>query len=272
MSTSARKWIDPLTRLSAERRDDPRVAVALSATVSSSDFLHPLEVQVRDLSAGGACIATSAPLGTQGIHQLRIETTGKPLELPAEGLWLEKHQGAHYVGMRFAPLPRSDERALMQIVSEASQSVVEFLVFESALQGIGRGEALALANTSRMRTIDTGTWLYRQDTPSADGDCVFLVLDGEIRLNKRLRHRTHQLVDLGRGCVFGGFPALAGMKPPESAVANEATTLLELDPAAISYLLQHSPWLTHRLTQSIVSGYADRMDRFLELQGTPGDA
>lgn len=255
---------EALSRLSRERRDDPRVAIDLDAELMSNGFDFPLPVAVRDLSAGGACIVSASPIALGDISGLRITTDGRRMSFSAEALWQEKRQEALYTGLRFMNPQREDQRALIDQIFDTTRNIVDFLLFESTLSGMGRGDALHMAGASRLRKIDAGTWLYRQDRPTADSESIFLVTDGSIRIRTRLQGRERDLADLKRGDIFGGISALAGVSPPESATTEMPTTLLELDVRAISFLLEQRPWLVHRLSQAIVGGYIGRTRLLLE--------
>ena len=253
------------SRLASERRDDPRVAVDLKAELTSAGFSHPLRVEVRDLSAGGACVVTDCPIALSEALSLRMYWKGRALSLSAEALWQEKRQDAFYMGIRFVEPRKEEQRLLMEPVFDATRSIVDFIVFESSLTGIGRGDALHLAGASRLRVLDSGIWLYSQDRPSPDSESIFIVMEGSIRIRTRVRERERDLADLGRGAVFGGVPALAGIDPPESAIVLQPARLLEVDVRATSHLLEQRPWLVHRLSHAIVGDYARRMRRLLEV-------
>jgi hypothetical protein len=259
----ARQPQEALSRLARERRDDPRVAIDLDAELKSNGFDFPLEVAVRDLSAGGACIVSESPVALSEISGLRIDTGRHSLSFSAEALWQEKRQDALYTGLRFTNPQRADQRMLMDLIFETTRDIVDFLIFESSLSGMGRGDALHMAGASRLRKIEAGAWLYWQDRPTADSESIFLILDGSIRVRSRVEGRERDLADLKRGDIFGGLSSLAGVAPPESATAEMPTTLIELDVRAISFLLEQRPWLIHRLSQAIFGGYIGRTGNLL---------
>ncbi len=260
----SRKPEEALRQLSGDRRDDPRVAIDLSAELTSCGFEFPVKVSIRDLSAGGACIITDFPISLGGVRKLRFACGERTVSLSAEALWQDKRRDSFLTGIRFAKVSAGDQRLLIDLVFQATRTVVDFLLFESTLVGLGRGDALHMAGASRLRKVSPGAWLYCQDRPTADSESIYLVVDGSMRLRTRVRNRERNLADLKRGSIFGGISSLAGVVPPESAIAELPTTLFELDVSAISFLFEQRPWLIHRLTQAVVGDYTRRTNALLE--------
>lgn len=92
-----------------DQRQHLRYAIELDATVET-EKAAPLSGRTRDLSKGGLCMLTPAPLSIGTACRVKIALVFSPTEfseqltLPATIVWCTKLQGAHQLGVKFATL------------------------------------------------------------------------------------------------------------------------------------------------------------------------
>ncbi|MEM9177774.1 MAG: cyclic nucleotide-binding domain-containing protein, partial [Myxococcota bacterium] len=118
----------------------------------------------------------------------------------------------------------------------------------------------------RSRSLHPGDQIYRQGQRGNDSDSIFLIIEGSVTLQVRVRDAIERpLTQLQVGDLFGGLPLLADLPHTESAVANTAVKLLELDAGAFRHLRSMKPWLGHRLGVALLRVHAQRMGKILGL-------
>lgn len=255
--------VDPL-----EIRSNPRVGIDLPVEFFSGEFAGALLGRTRDISIGGACIATQSPFSFKSLRRIVFRLPTQNLTLDAVGCWQREDPVENLVltGVTFEnPTPENLE-VVWNLVLDAGKRLARFLYERTALRELGLEEAMGLAQVTRIRTLQPGDMIYRQGMRNSASDSIYLIADGSVTLQVRIRDAIEQpLCQLGTGDLFGGLPLLADLPHAESAVANTQLRLLEVDGAAFRHLRSMKPWLGHRLGVALLRVHAQRMSQILGL-------
>ena len=127
---------------------------------------------------------------------------------------------------------------------------------------------MGLAQVTRFRAMSTGDLVYRQGQRGDGTDSTFLVIEGNVTLQVRIRDSIERpLCQLGVGDLFGGLPLLADLPHCETAGADSMVRLLEVDASAFRHLRSMKPCLGHRLGVAVLRVHAQRMSKVLGLAG-----
>ena len=248
---------DPL-----DLRGVPRVAADLPASLYSTDMAGPIPCRVRDLSVTGACIATASPFALKSVQRVVVTLPRGSLALDAQGTWQRDAQADDVIlsGLKFCDPPKESLDQLWELVFSIGQQLARFLLERTQLQELGVEEGLGLAQTSRFRDIPAGRIIYRQDTALAGEESIFVLVEGTVALQARVRDafdvETHRLHP---GDMFGGLPLIGAGPHAETAVAVVNSRLLEIDRQAYRFMRQTRPWLGFRVGQALLRTYAVRL-------------
>lgn len=255
--------VDPL-----EIRSNPRVGADLPVEIYAGDFGGGLLGRTRDLSIGGACIATQSPFSFKSLQRIVLRLPSQSLTLDAVGCWQREDPIENLVltGIAFEhPTPENLDVVWNQVL-DAGKRLARFLYERTALRELGLEEAMGLAQVTRLRSMQPGDMIYRQGTRGTANDSIFLITEGSVTLQVRIRDAIEQpICQLGVGDLFGGLPLLADLPHADSAVANSSLRLLEVDGAAYRHLRTMKPWLGHRLGVALLRVHAQRMCQTLGL-------
>ncbi|HEB87949.1 MAG TPA: cyclic nucleotide-binding domain-containing protein [Deltaproteobacteria bacterium] len=255
--------VDPL-----EVRSNPRVGTDLPVEIYTSDFGGALVGRSRDLSIGGACIATPSPFSFKSLQRITLGLPTRNLTLDAVGCWQREdpHERIVLTGIAFDDPHPEQLEAVWDQVLDSGKKLARFLYEQTALHELGLEEAMGLAQVTRYRNLQPGDMIYRQGTQGSGNDSIFLITEGSVTLQLRIRDAIEQpLAQLTVGDLFGGLPLLADIPHAESAVANTAVRLLEVDRASFRHLRSMKPWLGHRLGVALLRVHAQRMAETLGL-------
>ncbi len=255
--------IDPL-----EVRSNPRVGTDVPAELYATDFGGALLGRTRDLSIGGACIATQSPFAIKSLQRVTLGLPGGNLTLDAIGCWQREDplDDSILTGVAFENPDHDQLELVWDQVLDSGKRLARFLYERTALHELGLEEAMGLAQVSRFRSMEAGHTIYRQGTRGGHNDSIFLVAEGRITLQLRIRDAIEQTLDqLSTGDLFGGLPLLADLPHADSAVADTAVRLLEIDRAAFRHLRSMKPWLGHRLGVALLRVHAQRLSKTLGL-------
>lgn len=255
--------VDPL-----EVRSNPRVGSDLAVEIYTGEFGGALLGRSRDLSIGGACIATPSPFSFKSVQRIVLSLPTQKLAFDAVGCWQREEPQENIVltGISFDN-PHPDQLELIwDLVLDAGKKLARFLYERTALHELGLEEAMGLAQVTRLRTFNPGDMIYRQGTQGGHNDSIFLLTEGNVTLQLRIRDAIERpLVQLAVGDLFGGLPLLADIPHAESAVADTQVRLLEIDSASFRHLRSMKPWLGHRLGVALLRVHAKRMAETLGL-------
>ena len=255
--------VDPL-----EIRSNPRVGADLPVEIQSGEFAGSLVGRTRDLSIGGACLATQSPFSFKSLRRIVLRLPTQSLSIDAEGCWQREDPVEQLVltGIAFErPTPEQLE-VVWELVLDAGKKLARFLYERTALRELGLEEAMGLAQVTRLRAMQPGDLIYRQGTRNESSDSIYLITEGTATLQIRIRDAIEQpLCQLGPGDLFGGLPLLADLPHADSAVANTQLRVLEIDGAAYRHLRTMKPWLGHRLGVALLRVHAQRMAQSLGL-------
>jgi Tfp pilus assembly protein PilZ len=118
---SSGQFISPLIKEPwEEKRQHPRVAVSWNATAETPDGV--IDVQLKDISLGGAFVVCDKPMALQEKFRLAIKIPEQePLELNAEVVWSNFNVPADKVvnrgmGIRFVENTEKDRKKLNAVV------------------------------------------------------------------------------------------------------------------------------------------------------------
>jgi len=257
--------IDPL-----EVRSNPRVGTDLPVELYATDFSGALLGRTRDLSIGGACIATQSPFSIKSVQRIVLGLPSQNLTLDAVGCWQREDPAEKLIltGVQFEN-PDTDVLELVwDQVLDSGKRLARFLYERTALHELGLEEAMGLAQVTRFRQMSIGDLIYRQGQRGDGTDSIFLIIEGNVTLQVRIRDAIERpLCQLGVGDLFGGLPLLADMPHCESAIADSTVRLLEVDASAFRHLRSMKPWLGHRLGVALLRVHAQRMSKTLGLAG-----
>jgi hypothetical protein len=248
---------DPL-----DLRATPRMAADLPVSLYVSGLAGPIPARVRDLSTTGACVATPGPFALKSLQRTVISLPSGSLSIDSEGCWQRDGEADDVMltGVNFTNPPPEVLDHLWALVFAAGQKLARFLIDHTQLYELGVEEGLGLAQSSRYRDIPAGRTIYRQDTSVAGEDSVFILIEGSVALQARVRDAIEiETQRLHPGELFGGWPLLGDGGHAESAVAVEDSRLLEIDRQAYRFLRQTKPWLGYRLGQALLRAHATRL-------------
>lgn len=253
--------LDPL-----EIRSNPRVGIDHPVEIYSGEFSGALTGRTRDISLGGACVATPSPFSFKSMRRIVLRLPNQHLTLDVEGCWQKEDPVDHLVitGVQFDRPTNEQLEVVWNVVLDAGKKLARFLYERTTLRELGLEEAMGLAQVTRLRSVHAGDMIYRQGTRNEGSDSIFLIVEGEVVLQLRIRDAIEQpLCLLGPGDLFGGLPLLADLPHAESAVANTTLSLLEVDAGAYRHLRSMKPWLGHRLGVALLRVHAQRMAQIL---------
>ena len=255
--------LDPL-----EVRLNPRVGLEIPVQISTADFGGTLLGRTRELSIGGACIATQSPFLFKSLQRVTLSLPTQNLSIDAVGCWqLEDPQdNAILTGIAFANPHPEHVDLIWNEVLDAGKKLARFLYEKSSLSALGLEEAMGLAQVTRSRALAAGQVIYRQGTRGAQSDSIFLLTEGSVTLQLRIRDAIEQpLAQLSAGDLFGGLPLPADLPHAETATTNTEVRLLEVNRAAFRHLRSMKPWLGHRLSVALFRVHAQRLTKTLGL-------
>jgi CRP-like cAMP-binding protein len=252
--------------LGTSGRLHPRIGADFPLELYSGEYPGPLLGRTRDLGVGGACVATASPFAFKSLQRVVLSLPERRLELLVEGRWQRDLVADDLVltGIGFLDPPEDVVESLWELVLEGSKELARFLYTRSDLADFALEETMGLAQVTRFREISAGRCIYRQDRSEPGEDSIFVISDGTVGLQVRVRDARDATLDrLGPGRIFGGLPLVAEIENAESAVAETNVRLLEIDRQAFAYLLAAKPWLALRLAQAVVRAQAHRVRELL---------
>jgi Cyclic nucleotide-binding domain/PilZ domain len=251
-----------------DARADPRVAAGLPVGIENIGEGGRLRARARDLSVGGACIATECRFGLDWIRAVNLQLGDGPLRLAVKACWQSPSgsEGEMLTGLAFSGLSDRLRTRLWDEVHRRTQEVARFLHDGSELGELGLDDALSLAGHTRLRSLGRQKVIYRQGHSTQGEDSVMLVLEGKVSLRREFSPTsTARTADLGVGALFGGLPSLADVEQLETAVAVTPVELLEISRASYYYLRVAKPLLAQRLARLVVRSWAHRASHYLQL-------
>ncbi len=249
-----------------ELRSDPRVGTDIPVRIDARGPGGGLVARTRDLSVGGCCIATATPFDFKRVAELTLTLPGGAVSLPVEGRWQQEEPSGNLVltGLQFGEvMPEALDR-IWDLVLASGQRLARFLYEHSAIRELGLEEAMGLAQVTRLRSVPFGHTLYRQNTRNPGEDSMYIVMQGTVVLQVRVREAIeNDVARLGPGELFGGLPLMADVPHCESAVADTDVHLLEIDRQAFRYIRTTKPWLGHRLSSALLRITAERLHQLM---------
>ncbi|MBM4385759.1 MAG: cyclic nucleotide-binding domain-containing protein [Deltaproteobacteria bacterium] len=265
---------DRLRRVAAmESRSDPRVGVELRVDVASDQFSGALPAMTRDLSIGGACIATSSPLATQSIRQLVLHLPQGPLRVEAQGCWQAWNPAtsAMLTGVAFKSVTPSTQDAIWDHVLDVSKELARFVLRSSELRDIGIDGAMSLAQVSRLCAVRPGAAIFQEGSGNAaSSQSLFILREGSVLIRTRLRDVVERDIAVVQpGELLCGLALFTSAAHAETAVARSACRLIEIDERAFLYLMQARPWIAQKVAFAAARSYARRLRGALETLTLP---
>lgn len=250
-----------------ESRREVRVGVQHPVEVYSSSFDLPLAAEVRDISAGGMCIATPSPIPVEKLAGVGLNLPGGSLRLNGIGVWQTRMSMDESVltGLKFIrPEPRQ-LLSLREWVDACGRDVGALLSEVLKGEKIGFEDCILLAQSTRVRVIPRGRYLYqRGEVPADRDDSIFFIRRGSVELTIPKRHGSPDVTaQLGPLSLLGGLGCVASMPHFEDARAMEETIVLEISRASFAYLRIAQPLLAHWLSQVVMVGQLQRVDRLV---------
>jgi len=247
-----------------ESREAPRVGADFPVELHSPGFDAPLPARARDISTGGICFATASQVALDSLRSVTLTLPSGRTRLDVEAKW-QTTQGLDdsvLTGAVFVGLLPAEAASLWDVVDKTSRDIGSFLYEAFREHGATLDDAMSVAQTTRMRVVPRGRFIYQRHEPQEPGDdSIFIVREGSVELTLPIRAgREVRLGQGGPGTFLGGLGSVAGMLPMESAQTREETRLLEVSRSAFSYLRVSKPLLANWLGQVIMGGHLRRMD------------
>ncbi|MAI26675.1 MAG: hypothetical protein CMN75_11630 [Spirochaeta sp.] len=247
-----------------EGRREVRVGVQHPVEIYCSSFDLPLAAQVRDVSAGGMCIATPSPIPVEKLAGVGLQVAGGSLRLNAVGVWQTRISMDESVltGLEFIRPEPFLLLSLREWVDASVRDVGAFLYEVLRSEKIGFEDCMLLAQSTRVRVIPRGRYLYKRgESPLDQDDSIFFLREGQVELGIPKPHGSpHITAELGPFSLLGGLGCVASMPHFEDARALEDTTVLEIARPAFAYLRIAQPLLAHWLSQVVMVGQLQRVD------------
>ncbi len=265
-SDSPESQIDAAVAAAAvlESRESPRVAADFPVELRGPAFDSPLPAQVRDISTGGICFATASRVALDSLRSVTLSLPQGSTRFDVEGKWqtTEGMDDSVLTGAVFVGLLPAEVASLWDLVDKTSREIGSFLYESLREEGASLDDAMGIAQTTRMRVIPRGRFIYqRHEAPAQGDDSIFIVRSGSVELTLPIRSgREVRVGKIGPGSFFGGLGSVSSMLPLESAQASEETSLLEVSKSAFSYLRVAKPLLAHWVGQVVLSGLLKRLD------------
>lgn len=133
----------------------------------------------------------------------------------------------------------------------------------SVFEGLSDAEVDALKRACETRSHAAGEAVFNEGD---DGDDVFVVLSGRIRIAKALSLSTDKTLELvDRGGVFGELALLGGGQRSASASALEAAEVLVLTREGFLGLAEHDPGLGFKIMGRLAAILAQRLQATTDL-------
>lgn len=255
-----------LTAEQGETRGSPRVGVDAPVELHVAGLPAPLPGRCRDISVGGACVATPSIFVLKDLRRIVIGLPTGPLRLEAEGRWQFDACADDLVlsGLAFHNPPPDAVEAISQMVLETGRSLAHFLYSHGELRELELDEVVGVAQVTRLRDVGAGRYIYRQETAEPGEDSIFIVESGAVLLQIHTGSgRELPIARLTPGQVFGGMPLVCDEPHAETAIAEGNTRLLEIHRDVFRYLGRARPWLAHRLSSTITRVNARRLHHVL---------
>lgn len=247
-----------------EGRREVRVGVQHPAEIYCSSFDLPLAAQVRDVSAGGICVATPSPIPVEKLAGVGLQLAGGSLRINAVGVWQTRISMDESVltGLQFIRPEPFLLLSLREWVDASVREVGAFLYEVLRSEKIGFEDCMLLAQSTRVRVIPRGRYLYKRgESPLDRDDSVFFLREGKVELSiPKSQGSPHITAELGPFSLLGGLGCVASMPHFEDARALEDTTVLEISRSAFAYLRIAQPLLAHWLSQVVMMGQLQRVD------------
>ena len=247
-----------------EARREVRVGVKHPVEVYCASFDLPLSAQVRDISAGGMCIATPSPIPVEKLGGVGLQLAGGSLRLDAAGVWQTRISMDESVltGLSFIRPEPFLLLSLREWVDACVRDVGAFLSEVLRCEKIGFEDCMLLAQSTRVRVIPRGRYLYRRgESPAERDDSIFFLREGSVELSiPKPQGPPHVTAHLGPFSLLGGLGCVTSMPHFEDAQALEDTTVLEISRSAFAYLRIAQPLLAHWLSQMVMVGQLQRVD------------
>ena len=248
-------------------RRDSRVGILHPVRVMSPSFDIPLSGQIRDISMGGLCIATPSPIPLENISGVEIHFPEGIVRLNVIGVWQTRMSIDQSVltGLKFL---QPDQRTLQVIRSRLDSSIREvgdFLSNVFRTSQIGIEDAISLAQSTRIRVVSRGQYLYRRgEVPASLDDAIFFIREGSVELSLPKRSGPANVTArLGPFSMLGGLGSIASVPHFEDAQTLEDTMVLEISTASFAYLRIAQPLLAQSLSQLVMMGQLQRVDRLV---------
>ena len=255
-----------LTAEQGETRGSVRVGVDAPVELHVAGLPAPLPGRCRDISVGGACVATPSVFALKDLRRIVIGLPSAPIRLDAEGRWQFDASSDDLVlsGLAFLNPPVEAVEAISNLVLETGRSLAHFLYSHGELRELELDEVVGVAQVTRLREVGSGRYIYRQETTEQGEDSIFVVENGAVQLQIRTGSgRDFPIARLGPGQVFGGMPLVCDEPHAETALAEGDVRLLEIHRDVFRYLGRARPWLAHRLSATVVRVNARRLHHVL---------
>jgi len=127
---------------------------------------------------------------------------------------------------------------------------IHLLQREYLFNGLDAGQLAWVASRFRKVTLDRNTVVYSEGGPA---DCFYIVLDGQVRVTRKVNDKERLLNIMNEGDLFGELALLFDRPRTETVTAVEKTTLLRLNKDWFSTLINDFPQIRLNLSATAES-------------------
>ena len=240
------------------RRAGPRVALTSRVELECEGVASAQCGASLDVGLGGLCIELPCAIDLESVRSVRIRHGRRDLTLRARGSW-QRDTLAHGVvllGVQFLDLESQQSAALWELVNLRALELTRFLVERSDLAPIDVDIAMDLTLGTRRRQFAASQRIYRHGEEAESESSIFIVAHGRVCLEAETAGGVRVVLDHAEaGQVFGGAPSLLGIPHVDSAIAESAVQLLEIDEFSLRSLVAEKPLVARALEHAALRRY-----------------
>ncbi|MFH1129872.1 MAG: cyclic nucleotide-binding domain-containing protein, partial [Pseudomonadota bacterium] len=128
--------------------------------------------------------------------------------------------------------------------------VIQILRREYLFEGLETDQIARVAKFFEQIEVEKGCLIFREGSPP---DYFYLILEGQVRLTRRVRGKTQQINYLGPGDYLGEMSLLFRHPLSATAMAMGPATLLRLSPNRFHLLMKEYPQIRMNLSATAQS-------------------
>jgi CRP-like cAMP-binding protein len=249
-----------------DRRVTPRVGARLPVQMKLAGQPSPLRLVTCDVGSGGVCVESPFRFELAAVQRIVIEAPGLLVEAAAAGRWQKPcaTRQVNLSGIQLLDVPKPQRTGLWDLVNHRAAELAQFLAESGEFDFGCEEDAVDVALATRANEVPPGVTVFPLDSGSDRAGTLCIVHSGAVVLEGRARGARVLVQRVGPGGLFGGLPALAERPEVLSAMAEERTLLLEIDPYTVGYLRRARPYAADALVRAVLRTHARTIEHLLE--------